>query len=69
MPKNQKIKETPELREGPLYWKNQLWAPEGTVQWILESEHDTKVAGHMGQDKTIVFVRQNFWCISKKMES
>jgi len=26
-PKNQEIKETPELREGLLYWKNWLWVP------------------------------------------
>ena len=29
---------------------------------ILEVEHDSKVAGHIGQDKTIELVRQNiFW--------
>jgi len=27
----------------------------------MESEHDTKVAGHMGQDKTIELIRRNFW--------
>jgi len=56
VPKNRKVKDTPELREGLFYWKNRLWAPEGMVQKILESEHNTKVAGHMGQDKTIELV-------------
>ena len=28
---------------------------------ILEAEYDLKVAGHMGQDKTIKLVRQNFF--------
>ena len=28
---------------------------------ILASEHDSKVAGHFGQDKTIELVWQNFW--------
>jgi len=27
----------------------------------MESEHDTKVASHMGQDKTIELIRRNFW--------
>jgi len=27
----------------------------------MESEHDTKVAGHMGQYKTIKLIRRNFW--------
>ena len=26
----------------------------------MESEHDTKVAGHMRQDKTIKLIRRNF---------
>ena len=40
-----------EITEGLLYWKGMLWIPkkEGLIQTILESEHDTKVAGHMGQ--------------------
>jgi hypothetical protein len=32
------------------------------MKQILEVEHKSKVAGHMGQDKTIELVRQNlFW--------
>jgi len=38
-----------------------LWVPEGLVQKILESEHNTRIAGHMGQDKTIELIRRNFW--------
>jgi hypothetical protein len=40
-----------------------LWIPDNKdlIQKILESEHDTKVAGHMGQDKTIELIRRNFW--------
>jgi len=43
-----------------LYRRNLLWVPKGLVQRIMESEHDTKVAGHMGQDKTIELIRRNF---------
>jgi len=32
-----------------------------TGKKILESEHDTRIARHMGQDKTIELIRQNFW--------
>ena len=52
---------TLEAMDGLLYRKGMLWVPEGMVQRILESEHNTKVAGHMGQDKTIELVRRNFW--------
>jgi len=40
-----------------------LWIPEdGNLKTlILKSEHHTKVAGHMGQDKTIELIRRNFW--------
>jgi len=62
VPKDRKVKEEIlEIRDGLLYWKKLLWAPEGMVQQIMESEHDTRVAGHMGQDKTIKLVRRNFW--------
>jgi len=44
-----------------LYRKNLLWVPKGLIEQILESEHDTKVAGHMGQDKTIELIQRNFW--------
>jgi len=52
-----------ELEEGCVYRKGMLWVPADKVliQSVLESEHDTKVAGHMGQDKTIELVRRNFW--------
>ena len=46
-----------------LYYKGRLWIPDDLQlrKQILEVEHDSKVAGHMGQDKTIEFIRQNFF--------
>ena len=40
-----------------------LWIPEDgkLIGTILESEHHSKIAGHMGQDKTIELIRRNFW--------
>jgi len=38
------------------------WITGEKVIWvILDSEHYTKVAGHMGQDKTIELIWRNFW--------
>ena len=44
-----------------LYRKEKLWIPAAAVQRAMESEHDTRAAGHMGQDKTIELIRRNFW--------
>jgi hypothetical protein len=51
------------LRDGLVYRKGLLWIPDNKdlIQKILESEHDTKVARYMGQDKTIKLIRRNFW--------
>jgi len=59
-PKDRKVREL-SCVEGLLYRRNLLWVPEGLIQRVVESEHDTKVAGHMGQDKTIELIRRNFW--------
>jgi len=60
--KDRKVKEgIQQLREGLLYRGNLLWALEGIVLQILESEHDTKVEGHTGEDETIELVQRNFW--------
>jgi hypothetical protein len=38
-----------------------LWVPKDLRQTVLELEHDSKIVGHFGQDKTIELIRQNFW--------
>jgi hypothetical protein len=55
--------ETLGLSDGLVYRKGMLWIPDNKdlIQKILESEHDTKVVGHMGQDKTIELICHNFW--------
>jgi len=60
--KDQKAEErTLAIQKVLLYRKGKLWEPRGTVQKILESEHNTKIARYMGQDKTIELIRWNFW--------
>jgi hypothetical protein len=51
------------LQDGVVYRKGMLWIPDdhALIRQVLESEHNTKVAGHMGQDKTIELIRRNFW--------
>jgi hypothetical protein len=51
------------LEDGCVYRKGMLWIPnnKNLIRQVLESEHNTKVAGHMGQDKTIELIRRNFW--------
>lgn len=46
--------------EGLLYRKGRLWVPLSLRKQVLESEHDTKVAGHIGTDKTLELVTRNF---------
>jgi hypothetical protein len=48
---------------GNLYFKNRLYIPDVPELRlsIMESEHDTKVAGHMGQDKTVEIIKRNFY--------
>jgi len=59
-PKDRKAREW-NWENNLLYRQNLLWVPKGLVQKVMESEHDTKVAGHMGQYKTIELIRRNFW--------
>jgi len=58
-----RTEEVLEIKDGLLYRRGMLWIPEdgNLKKLILESEHDTKIAGHMGQDKTIELIRRNFW--------
>ena len=54
-PKDRKTKEL-SCENDLLYQRNLLWIPKGLIQKVIESEHDTKVTGHMGQDKTIELI-------------
>jgi len=51
-----------ELEDGLLYYKNRLFIPwkEELLTEIAKGCHDSKVARHFGQEKTIELVRRNF---------
>ena len=61
--KARKPGEVLEIKDGLLYRMGILWIPEDgkLIGIILELEHNSKIAGHMGQDKTIELIRRNFW--------
>ena len=51
-----------ELEDGLLYFKNRLFKPsnEELLTEIAQGCHDSKVAGHFGQEKTNELVTRNF---------
>jgi hypothetical protein len=51
------------LEDEVLWYKGRLWVPNGVdfKKMILQEEPDSKVAGHMGQEKTIELVQRNFF--------
>ena len=50
---------------GMLYYQGCLWIPESDRpdlrREICKPEHDPKVAGDMGMDKTVEIIRRNFF--------
>jgi hypothetical protein len=46
-----------------LYYENRHWVPKdkSLIQEILESEHDSKVAENMRQDKRVELIRRKFF--------
>jgi len=44
-----------------LCWKNRIYVPEGLRQRVIRSEHDSKVAGHFGRDRTMELLSRNFY--------
>ena len=49
--------------DGSPYYKGRLYNPDSLElkRMIVSKEHDTLVAGHMGQDKTVKLVQRNFF--------
>ena len=50
-------------KNGMLFPKGKVWIPSDPSlrKLIMESEHDSRVAGHMGMDKTMELVDRNFY--------
>jgi len=41
------------IMEDLLCLKNRVYVPEGMRQRVMKSEHDSKVAGHFGRERTL----------------
>jgi hypothetical protein len=50
-----------EIIDDLLCWKGRLYAPKKTRERIIKSEHDSKIAGHFGRDRTMELVSRNFY--------
>jgi len=44
-----------------LWWKNTIYVPEGLRQRVIQSEHDSKAAGHFGRERTLELLSRNFY--------
>jgi transposase InsO family protein len=44
-----------------LCWNNRIYVPEGLRQRVIQSEHDSKVAGHFGRERTLELLTRNFY--------
>jgi hypothetical protein len=49
------------ITDGLLCWKNRIYVPEGLQQRVMQSEHDSKVAGHFGRDRMLELLTRNFY--------
>jgi len=51
------------LEDEVLWYKGRIWVPDSVDlrKMILQEEHDSKVAGHIGQEKMIELIRRNFF--------
>jgi len=50
-------------KDGMLYYKNRLYIPndEGLQTTIAQGGHDSQIAGHLGQEKTVEIVTRDFY--------
>jgi len=44
-----------------LCWKNRIYVPEGLHQRVIQSEHESKVAGHFGRARMLELLTRNFY--------
>ena len=56
-----KIDEYYSIKDDLLCWKHRLYVPERLRKRIMDSEHDSKVAGHFGRERTMELLTRNFY--------
>jgi len=50
-----------EIKEDLLCWKNRLYVPKELRQIVMRSEHNSKVAGHFGRERTMELLTRNLY--------
>jgi len=48
-------------QEELLGWNGSIYVPKAMRSKVLKSEHDSKVAGHFGRDRTLELINRNFF--------
>src|SRR6202163_1415711 len=48
-------------KEGILCWKERLYVPDGFRKEVLHQEHDSRIAGHFGRERTLELITRNFY--------
>jgi hypothetical protein len=48
-------------KDGMLTWKGRLYVPKGFRNKVLEKQHDSRIAGHFGRERTMELITRNFY--------
>jgi hypothetical protein len=56
-----KIDEHYTIKNDLVCWKNRLYVPKGLRKRVMNSEHDSNVAGHFGRERTMEILTRNFY--------
>jgi len=57
-----------QLKDDILWWKNRVYVPAAMRQRIMKSEHDSKIAGYFGNERTMELIAQNFYWPKMEMD-
>jgi len=49
------------IKEDILTWKGRIYVPKGMKKKVMKSEYDSKIAGHLGRDRTMELISRNFY--------
>jgi hypothetical protein len=47
-----------------LCWKCRIYMPEGIRQRIIQSQHDSTLAGHFGRERTLMLISRHFYWVN-----
>jgi transposase InsO family protein len=56
------------IKDDILCWKNRIYVPEGLRQAVMRSEHDSKIAGHFGRERTMELLSRNFYWVNMERD-